>query len=95
VDPSFPLNVWDRLLPQATITLNILRKSRINPRMSAYAQLNGHYDFNRTPMPPLAPASLHMKNQTNGPPGTLMVLMDTTYDWDMQKSSPSDLANSR
>jgi hypothetical protein len=52
VDPSFPLKLWDKLLPQATITLNILRKSLINPRMSDYTQLNGHYDFNRTPMAP-------------------------------------------
>ena len=52
VDPNFPLKLRDKLLPQATITLNLLRKSRINPRMSAYAQLNGHYDFNRAPMAP-------------------------------------------
>jgi hypothetical protein len=52
VDPTFPLKLWDKLLPQAKITLNLLRKSRIDPRMSAYAQLNGHFDFNRTPLPP-------------------------------------------
>jgi hypothetical protein len=52
VDPTFPLKLWDKLLPQATITLNLLRKSRINPRMSAYAQLNGHFDFNRTHLAP-------------------------------------------
>jgi hypothetical protein len=28
---SFPMHLWDRLLPQAVITLNILRTSRINP----------------------------------------------------------------
>jgi hypothetical protein len=48
VDPTFPLKLWDKVLPQATITLNLLQNSRINPRMSAYAQLNGHFDFNRT-----------------------------------------------
>jgi hypothetical protein len=52
VDPMFPLKLWDNLLPQATIKLNLLRKSRINPRMSAYAQLNGHFDFNRTHLAP-------------------------------------------
>jgi hypothetical protein len=52
VDPTFPLKLWDKLLPQATITLNLLRKSRINPRMLAYAQLNGHFYFNRTPLAP-------------------------------------------
>ena len=31
VDPNFPLHIWFRLLPQATQTLNLLRRSRINP----------------------------------------------------------------
>jgi hypothetical protein len=52
VDPNFPLKFWDKLLPQATLTLNLLRKSRINPRMSAYAQLNEHFDLDRTPLVP-------------------------------------------
>jgi hypothetical protein len=52
VDPNFPLKLWDKLLPQATITLNLLSKSRINPRMSAYAQLNVHFDFNRIALAP-------------------------------------------
>jgi hypothetical protein len=52
VDPTFPLKLWDKLFPQATITLNLLRKSRINPCMSAYSQLNGHFDCNRTPLVP-------------------------------------------
>jgi hypothetical protein len=52
VDPTSPLKLWDKLLPQETITLNLLRKSRSNPSMSAYAQLNGHFDFNRTPLAP-------------------------------------------
>jgi hypothetical protein len=51
-DPNSPLKLWDKLIPQVTITLNLLRKSWINPCMSAYAQLNGHYDFNRAPMAP-------------------------------------------
>jgi hypothetical protein len=51
-DPNFPLNLWDRLLPQALITLNLLRRSRINPRLSAYAQVHGAFDFNRTPLAP-------------------------------------------
>jgi hypothetical protein len=52
VDPNFPLKLWYKLLAQETIALNLLRKSRINPRMSAYAQLNGHFYFNRTPLAP-------------------------------------------
>jgi hypothetical protein len=52
VDPTFPLKLWDKLLPQATITFNLLRNSRINQSMSAYPKLNGHFDFSKTPLPP-------------------------------------------
>jgi hypothetical protein len=31
VDLAFPLQLWDRLLPQAEITLNLLRTSRLHP----------------------------------------------------------------
>ena len=52
VDKHFPLHLWDRLVPQAVLTLNLLRGSRLNPKLSAWAQLYGHYDFNRTPIAP-------------------------------------------
>jgi hypothetical protein len=38
-NPFFPLRLWDRLLPQALLTLNLLCGSRINPNLSAHAQL--------------------------------------------------------
>jgi hypothetical protein len=37
VDPNFPLQLWDHLHPQGTTTLNLLRSSRLNPRLSAGA----------------------------------------------------------
>ena len=40
-DPYFPMQNWDRLLELAEITINLLRPSRFNPILSAYAQLNG------------------------------------------------------
>jgi hypothetical protein len=49
-DKSFPMHLWDRLLPQAVITLNMLRTSRINPKLSAATHIFGQYDFNRAPM---------------------------------------------
>ena len=52
VDKDFPLQLWDRLLPQTMLTLNLLRTSRINPRLSAEAQLNGNFDFNKTSLAP-------------------------------------------
>ena len=36
-DPNFPLSNWCCLLPQAELTLNLLRASRLNPKLSAYA----------------------------------------------------------
>jgi hypothetical protein len=45
-DPNFPLYLWDTLVPQANMTLNLLRTSRLNPHLSAYGQLHGTFDFN-------------------------------------------------
>jgi hypothetical protein len=52
-DKYFPMHLWDRLLPQAVMTFNMLRTSRINPRLSAATHIFGQYDFNRAPMAPL------------------------------------------
>ena len=51
-DPSFPAALWDQLFEQWYITLNLLRQSRLNPRLSAYAQLEGQFDYNKTPLAP-------------------------------------------
>jgi hypothetical protein len=60
-DPEFPLHLWDRLLPQALLSLNLMRTSGRDPRKSAYEQIYGHYDFNKTPI---------------GPPGTAVIIHD-------------------
>jgi hypothetical protein len=52
VDRNCPLIIWDKFVDQSTITLNLLRTSRINPQLSAYAQLFGNFDYNRTPLAP-------------------------------------------
>jgi hypothetical protein len=44
------MHLWDRLLPQAVITLKMLRTSIINPKLSAATHIFGQYDFNRAPM---------------------------------------------
>ena len=49
-DTKSPLHLWDRLIPHANLTLNLLRPSRLNPRLSSEAQLNVAFDFNRTPL---------------------------------------------
>jgi hypothetical protein len=52
VDPDFPLHLWDRLLPQAEMTLNLLRTSRQHPQLSAAAHFHGMGDYNKTASPP-------------------------------------------
>ena len=66
-DPSFPLHLWDRLLPQAVITLNLLRTSTINDRLSAYAQVHGAFNFSSTPLgPPGTKVIVHEKPSQRG-----------------------------
>jgi hypothetical protein len=52
VDPAFPLHLWDRLLLQAEITLNLLRTSRLHPHLSAAAHYHGLVDYNKTAFAP-------------------------------------------
>jgi hypothetical protein len=64
-DKDFPMHLWDRLLPQALLTLNLLRSSCINPRLSAHAQVHGAFDYNHTPLaPPGTRVLVHKKPST-------------------------------
>ena len=73
-DPEYPAAEWDRLVPQAELTLNLLRSCRFNPKLSAYAALHGMFDFNATPLvPPGTKVLLHEKpdvRRTWAPRGT-------------------------
>ena len=61
-DPDFPLRQWDRLLDQAELTINLLRNSRVNPALSAWAYHFGNHDFNKVPLvPPGTRVILHSK----------------------------------
>jgi hypothetical protein len=52
VNKLFPLQLWCKIIKQAEMTLNMLRATRINPKLSAYNMLEGIYNFDRTPMAP-------------------------------------------
>ena len=56
------MHLWDRLILHATTTLNLLRPSKLNPTLSAYAQLHGAFDFNRAPLAPPGCRSLIYKS---------------------------------
>jgi hypothetical protein len=65
VDPAFPPNRWDLLLPQAELTVNLLRQSTLYPTMSAWEHLNGFYNFDATPMgPPGCRIISHVRGST-------------------------------
>ena len=53
VYPLFPLYLWGSLLPQVTMTLNMLRRSQLNPELSAYEQVDGIHNFEQTQLVPL------------------------------------------
>jgi hypothetical protein len=63
-DKTFPMHLWDRILPQAVITLNMLRTSRINPKISAATHIFGQHDYNRAPMAP--PGTRIIAHETPG-----------------------------
>ena len=49
---EFQMQLWCRLLPQATLTLNLLQIYRLNIRKSAEEQLNVTFNFNIVPLAP-------------------------------------------
>jgi hypothetical protein len=53
VDAAFLPYLWDLHLPQAKLTVNLLRQATINPKISAWETFNGPFDFNKTPLAPL------------------------------------------
>jgi hypothetical protein len=53
VDDSFPMRLWDRLLPQTILTLNLLRQSNAVPTISAWQYVHGNFDYNKMPLAPM------------------------------------------
>ena len=52
VNPNFPLHLWDRLMPQSVMTLNMLWPSQRNQNISVYTALNRMFNFDVTPLAP-------------------------------------------
>ena len=53
VAPDFPINLWDLLLQQAELTLNLLRQATLDPSQSAWAYFHGAFNYDATPIGPL------------------------------------------
>ena len=60
---TMPMHLWCQLLPQVERQLLLLRQSRVNPGMSAYAHVyQGQHDYNKHPFVPIGmEAMVHEK----------------------------------
>eukprot|EP00804_Cyclotella_cryptica_P009165 CCRYP_003221-RB/>CCRYP_003221-RB protein AED:0.37 eAED:0.37 QI:0/-1/0/1/-1/1/1/0/370 len=67
VADDFPMKLWDKLLPQAEITITLLRQSNATPTVSAYAHLNGPFNYNKMPLAPMGcSVQVHEKSDARG-----------------------------
>ena len=64
VDKTFPMELWDRLIPQTVLTLNLLRQSSTTPTTSAYQHVHGVFDYNKMPLAPLGSAVQMHENKS-------------------------------
>jgi hypothetical protein len=64
LDLSFPMTLWDRLLPQTILILNLLWQAKADPSMSAYQFMHGEFDYNKMPLAPLG-CAVQMHESTN------------------------------
>jgi hypothetical protein len=62
VSDNFPPNLWDQLLPQTKITINLIQQSNATPNVSAYVHLSGPFDYNKMLLTPMGcNAQVHEK----------------------------------
>ncbi len=50
VDENVPMQLWDQLLPQTVLTLNLLWQANSQPKILAYKYVNGKFDYNAMPL---------------------------------------------
>ena len=56
IDVNFPMKLWCRILRQAEHQLKMLRKSRVNPKVSSFEILYNQHNYNANPFAPLGSA---------------------------------------
>ena len=62
VAPYFPRNLWNLLLPQTELTLNLLRQATLDPTQSAWSYFHGQFNYDATPTGPLGCDIIAHKN---------------------------------
>ncbi len=50
IDPSFPMSLWDWLVPQTVLMLNLLQQANKTPAVSVYHYVNGPFNYNAMPL---------------------------------------------
>ena len=64
---DFPPSLWDRLLPQAKITINLLRQSNATPNGLAYAHMSSLFNYNKMSLAPMSVSvQVHEKTDKRG-----------------------------
>ena len=62
ISDDFPINQWNKLIPQTVLTLNLLHQFNVTPNVSAYAYHHGTFNYNRMPLAPMGCAvQFHIK----------------------------------
>ena len=56
--PTFPLHIWCKIIHQAERKVLLLQKSRVNPKISAYAHVYGAHYYNSAPFVPIGMENL-------------------------------------
>jgi hypothetical protein len=78
IDAAFPPYLWDLLLPQAELTLNLLRQGTLNPWISAWEFFQGPFTSTRCHSGQETVASLSMQSQQPNVLGTFVPRMVST-----------------
>ncbi len=58
VNPECPLQLWAKFIPQMQDMLNLLQMAQSDPTASASKDLEGPFDYNKTPMAVLGTKAL-------------------------------------
>jgi hypothetical protein len=67
VADNFPPSLWDRLLPQTKIMINLIQLSNATPTVSAYAHISRPFDYNKMLLAPMGcEAQVHEKTNKCG-----------------------------
>jgi hypothetical protein len=67
VDNSFLMRLWDKLLPQTILTLNLCHQSNVARTVTAWQYIHGPFDYNKMPLAPMGCAvQLHESREQQG-----------------------------